>query len=69
MDIQGVKVNAGGEVTDIMIDGNTYGMDKAVKLAKSGLIQGVKIDRRENGEEYISSFDNGMKLADLPGFE
>ncbi|WP_081460822.1 DUF3892 domain-containing protein [Desulfotomaculum nigrificans] len=52
-----------------MIDGNTYGMDKAVKLAKSGLIQGVKIDRRENGEEYISSFDNGMKLEDLPGFE
>jgi len=66
--IRSVKVNAGGEVTDVMIDGNTYSMEQAVKLAKEGKIQGVNISRRENGKEYIESLGDDMKLTALPRF-
>ncbi len=63
-----VKENAAGEITDVMINGNTYSMEQAVKLAKSGELEGVKLSTRENGEQYISHFANGMELSQLPRF-
>lgn len=69
MNIREVKVNAAGEVTDVMINGNTYSMEKAVQMAKSGMIKGVKICKRENGEQYISAFETGLELNELPKFQ
>lgn len=68
MDIREVKLNAAGEVTDVMIDGNTYSMEQAVKLAKAGKIEGVSFSTGEHGELYISHFANGMPLNELPKF-
>lgn len=68
MDITEVKISPSGEITDVMINGNTYGMEKAVKMVKDGRIEGVVLSQRENGEEYISHFTNGMELTDLPRF-
>ncbi|GAB6182041.1 hypothetical protein JCM14036_33600 [Desulfotomaculum defluvii] len=67
MDIREVKVNAAGEVTDVMINGNTYSMEKAVEFAKSGKIKGAKIEARHNGEQYISHLGD-MELTQLPRF-
>lgn len=69
MHIREVKVNAAGDVTDVMINGNTYGMKEAVKMAKAGELEGVTISQKDNGEAYISSFSNGMLLQDLPKFQ
>ena len=68
MDIREVKVNAAGEVTDVMINGNTYSMEQAVKMAKAGKIEGVSFSIDDNGEQYISHFANGMPLNELPKF-
>lgn len=67
MDIREVKVNAAGEVTDVMINGNTYRMEKAVEFAKSGKIKGAQIEARHNGEQYISHLGD-MELTQLPKF-
>lgn len=68
MHIMEVKENAAGEITDVMINGNTYSMEQAVKLAKSGELKDVTMSTRENGEQYISHTANGMDLSELPRF-
>lgn len=69
MHIDSVKLNAAGEVTDIMLNGNTYGMKEAVKMAKAGKITGVKIIKNEHNEQVLELDSGNQQLKDMPQFE
>lgn len=70
--IMKVKKNLDGDITDVMLDnGNVYGIDDAIMMARDDLIEGVNVSKAKNGREYLRSNPNGKKddnLDNLPMF-
>ncbi len=71
MKIEAIKKNAGGDITDVMINGNVYSINDAIMLAKEGKIEGVNVSKARSGKEYLRSNPDGSEannLDNLPTF-
>ncbi|HHU86248.1 MAG: DUF3892 domain-containing protein [Pelotomaculaceae bacterium] len=71
MKIERVRKNAQGDITDVLINGNIYSIDDAVKMAKEGMIEGVNVGKARNGREFLRADPDGNEannLDNLPVF-
>ena len=71
MKIEAIKKNAGGDITDVMINGNVYSINDAIMLAREGKIEGVNVSKARSGKEYLRSNPDGSEannLDNLPTF-
>ena len=71
MKIERVRKNAQGDITDVLINGNIYSIDDAVKMAKEGMIEGVNVGKARNGREFLRADPGGNEannLDNLPVF-
>ncbi|KXZ39758.1 Protein of unknown function [Alkalithermobacter thermoalcaliphilus JW-YL-7 = DSM 7308] len=72
MKIVKVRKNSDGDITDVMLDnGSIYCVDEAIKMVKSGSIDGVNVGQAKNGREFLRSNPNQDKsdnLDNLPMF-
>ncbi|MCG9969052.1 DUF3892 domain-containing protein [Pelotomaculum terephthalicicum JT] len=71
MKIDKVKKNAEGDITDVMIDNNVYGIDEAIMMARDGKIEGVNVAKAKSGKEYLRSNPDSSEtnnLDNLPTF-
>jgi hypothetical protein len=67
-----VRKNTDGDITNVMLDdGNVIPVEKAIKMAKEGAINGVNIGKAKNGREFLRSNPNDAtddNLENLPTF-
>lgn len=71
MQIEKIKKNTEGDVTDVMISGNVYSINDAIMLARDGKIEGVNVAKARSGREYLRSNPDGSEtnnLDNLPTF-
>lgn len=71
MQIEKIKKNTEGDITDVMISGNVYSINEAIMLARDGKIEGVNVAKARSGREYLRSNPNGSEtnnLDNLPTF-
>lgn len=71
MEIEKIRKNAAGDITDVMINGNIYSINQAIMLAQDGMIKGVNVARARNGREYLRSNPDKSaqnNLDNLPQF-
>jgi tRNA-dihydrouridine synthase len=63
--IEKVRKNSQGDITDVMINGNIYSIDDAVRMAKEGMLEGVNVGRARNGREYLRANPDGNEANNL----
>jgi hypothetical protein len=71
MQIEKIKKNTEGDITDVMISGNVYSINEAIMLARDGKIEGVNVSKARSGREYLRSNPDGSEannLDNLPTF-
>ncbi len=65
MKIQKVRKNNQGDITDVLINGNIYSIDDAVRMAKEGMLEGVNVGRARNGREFLRADPDGKEANNL----
>ena len=71
MKIEKIKKNSEGDITDVMMNGNVYGINEAIMMARDGKIEGVNVAKARSGREYLRSNPDGSEannLDNLPTF-
>ncbi|MDD4168669.1 MAG: DUF3892 domain-containing protein [Desulfotomaculaceae bacterium] len=71
MNIERVKRNSEGDITDVMFNNNIYSIDEAIMMAKEGKIEGVNVAKSRTGKEYLRSNPDDSEnnnLDSLPTF-
>jgi tRNA-dihydrouridine synthase len=65
MKIEKVRKNAQGDITDVFINGNVYGIDDAIRMARDGMLEGVNVGKARNGREYLRGNPDGLEVNNL----